>query len=148
MTLLFRTHAKCTLFYCVYIILLYFVYSCFLLKDYALRIKKIHLDKYFSSKWLSCFVLMPSAPSLKRVDRVKLFYDDEACSYNYACNCHLYHYRKIKCSLIGAQGKGHWLLTKIVPILAPRANSAKYCISCSSCHCLWREDPRLLLNSD
>ena len=63
-----------SLLYSVYIILLYIVYSYFLTqkKSYALIIKKIYLDKYLPSKWLSYFVLMTSAPSLKRMDRVKL----------------------------------------------------------------------------
>ena len=44
-----------------------FLYS----NNYALRIKRIHFDKYFTSKWFSYFILMPSTLSLKRVDRVK-----------------------------------------------------------------------------
>ena len=38
-------------------------------------------------------------------------YDDEPCLYNYACNCHWYHYEKIKHSLMGHKRKSieSWL---------------------------------------
>ena len=63
---MFPSFPACILFY--YIL---FRAVSLLKKKYALRIRKIYLNKYLSSKWLSYFILMPSEPSLKRVDRVK-----------------------------------------------------------------------------
>ena len=62
----FPSFPVCILFY--YIL---FRAVSLLKKKYAFRIRKIYLNKYLSSKWLSYFILMPSKPSLKRVDRVK-----------------------------------------------------------------------------
>ena len=56
---------------------------------------------------------MLSAPSLKRVDKVKFLWVSMRMSpvYNYACNCHWYHYRKIKYGLKGSKRKSieSWL---------------------------------------
>ena len=78
-TLIITWHRIFPTLYCVFPSILcvnYFPVFCLQLfpcqKNYALRIKKIHFDKYFSSKWLSCFGLMPSVSSWKRMDRVKI----------------------------------------------------------------------------